>query len=321
MAAANQKQTNGNGGNEIEQQKPDVSMTHQGFMPRDIDQAWRYATALSKSTFVPQQYQGNPGDCLIAIDISMRLGVHPLAFLQNSYVVHGRPGMESKLVITLINKSALFTDPLDYEVVGDDPFDKDYRVRAYATRNSTGKVLYGPWITWKTVKGEGWDKKPGSKWVTIPEMMFHYRAASWFANKHCPEIKMGLDTVDELADIGPRREVAATVIEDPKISGNEGLKRQLAARNGTDNATTEQSESAVGVDSSEQDGDDSRATEDDAEPAEPTPPDSDPPAVPGLYTCMNCGWTGDETGAKGQCPACKAVSDAVAATSELDGLA
>lgn len=194
-------------------EKPQVAMTANGFAPQNLDQAWRYAEALARSSFVPQSYSGKAGDCLIAIDIAMRLGVHPLAFLQNSYVVHGRPGMEAKLVISLINHSALFTDPLDYEVVGEDPFGKDYRVRAYATRKSTGKVLYGPWITWKLVTAEGWDKKQGSKWVTMPEVMFHYRAASWFANKHCPEIKCGMDTVDELADVGDRKEVESRTLE------------------------------------------------------------------------------------------------------------
>lgn len=214
-AIAPEKTKNGNGDQQQNSlaARPEVAMTSSGFMPKDLDQAWRYADALARSQFVPQTYSGKPGDCLIAIDISMRLGVHPLAFLQNSYVVHGKPGMEAKLVITLVNKSGMFTDPLEYEVTGEDPAGKDYKVRAFATRKSTGKVLYGPWITWKIVAAEGWDKKPGSKWMTIPALMFVYRAASWFVNLHCPEIKMGMDTTDELVDIGDPKHIESKVLE------------------------------------------------------------------------------------------------------------
>jgi hypothetical protein len=134
-------------------------------------------------------------------------------FLQNSYIVHGRPAMEAKLVQSLVNHSGLFEDPLEYEVVGDDPEKPDYKVRAHATRKSTGTVLYGPWITWKIVKGEGWDSKSGSKWKTIPEVMFGYRAASWFCNRHCPEVKMGFMTGEEAEEVGARKPVNSVTLE------------------------------------------------------------------------------------------------------------
>jgi hypothetical protein len=50
------------------------------------------------------------------------------------------------------------------------------------------------------VKEEGWLAKNGSKWKTMPELMFMYRAASWFINTHCPEIAMGLRTAEEIED-------------------------------------------------------------------------------------------------------------------------
>jgi len=192
--------------------QPTLAMTDQGLRPRSIDEAWRFAQALSSSQFVPATYQGKPNDCLIAIDMAQRLNVAPLMLLQNTYVVQGKPGMEAKLVIALVNASNLFTDPLDYEVEGDDPKKKDYRVRAFASRAKTGKVIYGPWITWDIVSAEGWDNKNGSKWKTIPSLMFVYRAAAWFSRQHCPEVTMGMMTTDELHDIEPRKEVQAEVL-------------------------------------------------------------------------------------------------------------
>jgi len=206
--------------------KPSVAMTRRGFEPSTIEEAWRFAEALAQSEMVPDRYRGRPRDCLIALDLAGRLGVSWLAIMQNVYSVYGSLGMEAKLCTSLINMSGLFTDPLDYEVMGgDDPFKSDYKIRAFATRKSTGKVLYGPWITWKLIKAEGWDKKNGSKWATMPDVMFHYRAASWFANRHCPEVKMGMMTTDEIQEVGPKH-VESTVVE----KGVNGLKERLAER-------------------------------------------------------------------------------------------
>ncbi len=212
-------------------EKTSLAMTNRGLTPATLEEAWRYATALSRTAFVPEAYRGKPEDCLIAIDTAMRLRVAPLMLLQNTYIVHGRPGVEAKLVIALVNNSGSFTDPLEYEVEGDDPAETGYRVRAHATRASTGKVLYGPWITWDIVKAEGWHSKQGSKWKTMPGLMFAYRAAAWFARMHCPEVLMGMQTIDEIEDLGERRQVESRAVPDaaaPPPSGIAAAKERLA---------------------------------------------------------------------------------------------
>lgn len=164
-------------------------------------QMYRLAEIFSQSAMVPTHFQGKANDCFIAMQMAMRLGVDPFMMLQNTYIVHGRPGMEAKLAIALINSSGTFADPLDYEIEGDAPNDKDYRVRAFAVRKGTGKKVVGPWIDWGIVQAEGWDSKGGSKWKSIPQLMFQYRAATWFGRLHCPERLMGMQTVDELQDV------------------------------------------------------------------------------------------------------------------------
>ena len=51
------------------------------------------------------------------------------------------------------------------------------------------------------VKAEGWLNKSGSKWKTMPEVMFYYRAAAFWQRMYAPEISMGFSTVEELRDI------------------------------------------------------------------------------------------------------------------------
>lgn len=165
-------------------------------------QLWRVAQLYADTELVPGHFRGKPSDCFIACQMALRMGVDPYMFMQNTYVVAGRPGMEAKLAIALINSSGLFTDALDYEIQGDNPREPKYRVRAFATRKSTGKVVHGPWVDWETVKAERWDQKNGSKWLTIPGLMFQYRAATFFGRLHCPERMMGMHTADELDDMG-----------------------------------------------------------------------------------------------------------------------
>ena len=194
-----------------------VPMGANGLAPQSIDEMWRYGKALSRSDIVPRDvYFSKPDNCFIALDLAQRTGCHWLTIMQHVYIVHGRPAMDAQLSTALCNKSGLFVDPLEYEVEGDNPQDKAYRVRAYATRNSTGKMLHGPWIDWNLVRGEGWYDKAGSKWKTMPEQMFHYRAASWFQKRFCPEVTMGMMTVDEARDIPERKTVDSTEVPKPK---------------------------------------------------------------------------------------------------------
>ena len=52
----------------------------------------------------------------------------------------------------------------------------------------------------KMADAEGWTKKNGSKWKTLPALMLRYRAASFFANLNCPELTSGFYTREEMLD-------------------------------------------------------------------------------------------------------------------------
>lgn len=162
-----------------------------------FEHAQRIATLFSASTMVPQHFQGNVANCLIALNYADRLQADPFMVMQNMYIVHGRPGVEAKLVIALINQSGKYSEPLKFKFDGTGD---DYGCAAWTREAKSGEVVEGPKVNWKMVKAEGWDSKSGTKWKTIPDLMFRYRAASWFANVHCPELKLGMSTVEEIHD-------------------------------------------------------------------------------------------------------------------------
>lgn len=154
--------------------------------------AQRVANVFAKSTMVPDHFKNNIGNCLIALNYAARINADPFMVLQNLYVVHGRPGIEGKLVIALVNQSGRF-EPLEFE-------EDDDGCLAFAKEKRSGKVLKGPKVTWAMVKAEGWLSKSGSKWQTMAPIMFRYRSATYFARTFCPEVLLGMATKDELED-------------------------------------------------------------------------------------------------------------------------
>lgn len=184
----------------------------------------RGAKALAASTLVPQQFQGNLPNCLIALEMAQRIGASPLMVMQNLYIVHGRPGWSAKFLIASFNQCGRFS-ALRFEWVGERNSDA-WGCRAWATEKVTGEKIVGPLITIGLAKKEGWVEKPGSKWKTIPELMLTYRAAAWLVNTHAPEISMGLNSAEELGDVytterGPDGQFSITSAE---IAGDEAQK-------------------------------------------------------------------------------------------------
>ncbi len=177
----------------------------------------RVSKAFASSDLVPRQFQGNLANCMIAMDMAQRIGANPLMVMQNLYVVHGTPSWSSKFLVATINACGRFS-ALRYEWRGE-PGSNEYGCRAWALEKATGERLDGIWVTWKMVKAEGWDSKNGSKWNTMPDQMFLYRAAAFWQRAYAPELGMGLITQEEaqdVIDVTPMEQIQrATVVHVP----------------------------------------------------------------------------------------------------------
>lgn len=162
----------------------------------------RVAKAFSSSNLVPAQYQGDNGiaNCMIALNMAQRMSADPLLVMQNLYMVHGQPAWSSKFLIATVNACGRYSS-LRYEWKNEDKPDSDeYGCRAWAVEKESGERLNGIWVTWKMVRAEGWASKNGSKWKTIPDQMFMYRAASFWVRTNAPELSMGFQTQEEVID-------------------------------------------------------------------------------------------------------------------------
>jgi len=155
----------------------------------------RMAKALTSSSLVPAHFQGeqNLGNALIALEMAQRMSMSPLAVFQSLYVVHGRPAFSASFLIACFNASGKYS-PIQYKQLGEEGT-PGYGFRALSSIRETGEAIEGPAVTMAIAKSDGWTRN--TKYVSMPELMLRYRAATWMIRQVAPEFTMGLHTVEE----------------------------------------------------------------------------------------------------------------------------
>lgn len=169
-----------------------------------FNQMLRVSQMLSQSSIVPQNYQGKPQDCFIAVELASRMNTSPVFIMQNLYVVKGKPSWAGQACMAIINACGKFGN-VKHVYTGEKGTDSR-GCYVTAVRLSDGEIVNGTEITLAMAKAEGWTSN--SKWRNMPEQMLGYRAASFFAKMHCPEALMGLQTYDEVIDADQREKVS-----------------------------------------------------------------------------------------------------------------
>lgn len=180
-----------------------------------MQNAWKMAGVMAKTSIVPQAYKENAGNCLIAIDIANRMGLSPIMVMQNSQVVQGNFTWKGSACKGLIDNCGRFSKT-KYVYIGEKGTDT-WGCYLEAYDNQTEEVIRGAEVTIKMAKDEGWFGKNGSKWKTMPELMLQYRSATFFARAYCPQALMGFYTTDEMVDIG-KAESEEQKVEKVKIT-------------------------------------------------------------------------------------------------------
>ena len=153
----------------------------------EFELAQRRAKVFAQAmAMVPDAFKGNIGDCLIAEEMSQRMGVTTIALMQNMHIIHGKPGLSAKFLIACWNASGKYS-PISYEFSGDGD---DYGCEAVSAHKQTGQEIRGPKVTMSIVKSEGWLNKKGSKWNGgMRTLMFRYRSVRTGSKHYTPGSK------------------------------------------------------------------------------------------------------------------------------------
>ena len=190
-------------------------------------------------------------NCMIAVEVSTRIGASPLMVMQNMAVIYGRPSWSSKFLIATVNSCGRF-EPLQFRFTDkgalgmvdytDYVWNQQKRCKepvkkqidgkniheiecvAYTTKRGATDILESAPVSVRLAIQEGWYTKNGSKWQTMTRQMLMYRAASMWTNAYAPELSMGMRTVEEQQDVYTEYEEVTEQVEREK-SANANRKR------------------------------------------------------------------------------------------------
>jgi hypothetical protein len=175
-----------------------------------IDEAFRFAKAVVASGFAPRGME-KPESVMIAIQLGMELGLTPMAALQNTAVINGRPAIYGDAALALVRASGQLVSYAEEEVgeVGKDSH--GYKI----TVQRKGFDAASETFTTADAKGAKLWGKSGP-WSDYPKRMLKFRARGFILRDQFGDILKGLRTVEEARDIAP--EINVTPLSE-KVAG------------------------------------------------------------------------------------------------------
>lgn len=193
-----------------------------GLTPQSIDEAMRMAELMSKASIVPKDFQGNPGNILVAIQWGAELGLPPLQAMQSIAVINGRPTIWGDAVIALVRGSGLL------EAIQEDVGDTS----ATCTVKRRGETPTARTFSLEDAKKAGLSGKQGP-WTQYPKRMMQMRARAWALRDVFPDVLRGVHVAEEAQDMPPERAMGpAPILAEPApgASRTSDVKARLAAK-------------------------------------------------------------------------------------------
>lgn len=196
--------------------------THQkpfDLSPQNFEQALTFAGYLAESTLVPKEFLGKPGNCLIAIQWGMELGLKPLQCMQNIAVINGRPSLWGDAVMALVLASPQCKDVVErFEGDGD-----NYAAVCIAQRH--GKADKVSRFSLKDAKDAGLLGKQGP-WQQYRDRMLKMRARAFALRDQFADVLKGMQVAEELMDTPAERHLGmAEQVATANLPADKGAER------------------------------------------------------------------------------------------------
>jgi hypothetical protein len=196
--------------NEVTTQKPSFSLA-----PQDLAQALQFAEIMSRSSIIPKDFAGNPGNILVAVQWGMELGLQPMQAMQNIAVINGRPSLWGDAVIALVRSSPVC------EYVIEESMDD----RAICRVKRRGEDEQSRVFTTDDAKKAGLIGKQGP-WSQYPKRMMQMRARSWALRDVFPDVLRGMPIAEEVMDTEvrditparPQRQSGAVIAQQAQLA-------------------------------------------------------------------------------------------------------
>lgn len=168
--------------------QPQVTQPRFALTPTTIKEAIEFAELLSKSSLVPKDFVGNPGNIIVAIQWGAELGLAPMQAMQSIAVINGRPSIWGDAPLALVRASGLL-DAINEEVS---------EVGATCTVKRRGAVPVTRTFTRADAEKAGLWGKSGT-WQTYPKRMLQLRARAFALRDEFTDVLRGMPIGEEMS--------------------------------------------------------------------------------------------------------------------------
>lgn len=182
-------------------QKPTFSLA-----PSGLQEAMDFANMLSKSNLVPKDYQGNPGNIVVALQWGAEIGLQPLQAMQSIAVINGRPAIWGDAMLALVRGSG------QLEYIHEDPTDDGCTVRLKRKGEPEAERTF----TKEDAKKAGLSGKQGP-WAQYPKRMMQLRARAFALRDVFPDVLRGVFIAEEAQDMPAEKHMGTADEVQPSV--------------------------------------------------------------------------------------------------------
>lgn len=188
---------------DLQTAKMPLEMGQRGLQLSNLDDAWRFCTAMAASGMMPKGMQ-TAQQILYALELGFEVGLPPLAAVQSIAVINGRASLYGDVMLGLVLASGKFDDEAFEE---DWIREGDKVVGAYCIVRRLPKGKPRRWdFTIEDAKTANlWGKE--GPWRTAPKRMLQMRARAFALRDIFPDVLKGIISREEAGDIPPEKNI------------------------------------------------------------------------------------------------------------------
>lgn len=162
--------------------------------PQNLNEAMQLAELMANSEMVPKDYQGKPGNVLVAVQMGAELGLKPVQALQNIAVVNGRPSVWGDGLRALIMSAP------DLVNIVDTLDEQSMVATCVITRKINGNdVEFVGRFSQSDAQNAGlWGR---NTWKNYPKKMLEWRAFGYAARLAFADRLRGIQLAEEMKDV------------------------------------------------------------------------------------------------------------------------
>lgn len=198
-----------------------ISMSERGVQLKSMEDAYRFAVAVSKSGLAPRSLD-TPEKVLVALQTGLEAGLSPMKAIQSVVVINGLPSWKGDTALALARASG----KMEWFKKGVEGDGENRCAWVESKRIDEPEPVKTTFCVADAKRAGLWGKQ--GPWTQYPGRMTYYRALGFHLRDQYSDVLSGLAISEEVQDYPPRIEAtAATPPAQAAPEGSDPLLQQL----------------------------------------------------------------------------------------------